>query len=50
VTRPGIAAFRLALRIGASRPASFLAGHLFSPPADEFELPEYAHLEGRVRG
>lgn len=45
VTRAGIAAFRLVLRIAGSRPAAVIGSRFFSPPADEFELPDYAHLE-----
>lgn len=44
-SRAGIAAFHLVLRVAASRPAAVLGARLFSPPADEFDLPDYSHLE-----
>ena len=50
VSRLGVEAFRLALRIAARRPASVLGSWLFSPPADEFELPDYSHLERTAMG
>jgi hypothetical protein len=45
VTGIGIRAFRTVLRICASRPATAPGARMFRPPADEFELPEYSHLE-----
>ena len=47
-TRVGLAAFRLALRVAASRLVKGLGNQLFSPPADQIELPDYAHLERRA--
>lgn len=47
-SRLGVEAFRLVLRIAASKPASAIGAKLFSPPADEFELPDHSHLERTV--
>ncbi len=44
-SRAGVQAFRLVLRLAASRAAAVARTRFFSPPADEFDLPEYAHLE-----
>jgi 2-polyprenyl-6-methoxyphenol hydroxylase-like FAD-dependent oxidoreductase len=44
-SRAGVAAFRLVLRLAASRPAAVARTRFFSPPADGFDLPDYAHLE-----
>lgn len=40
-TRFGIALQRLVLKIGATPSMSWLTGKLFSPPADNIELPDY---------
>ncbi|AMM19980.1 FAD-binding monooxygenase [Frondihabitans sp. PAMC 28766] len=44
-TRAGLAAFHAGLRVASSRLVGGLGSKLFSPPADEIELPDYAHLE-----
>jgi len=44
-SRAGLAAFRLGLRAAASRVVAGLGNRLFSPPADEVELPDYGRLE-----
>lgn len=44
-SRAGIALFHGVLRVAASAPARTIAGKLFTPPADEFELPDYSHLQ-----
>jgi 2-polyprenyl-6-methoxyphenol hydroxylase-like FAD-dependent oxidoreductase len=44
VTRSGVAAFRLGLRAAARLPQRVRSAGLFSPPADELELPNYIHL------
>lgn len=43
-TRAGIAVLNAAARIGASRAFSAIGGKLFSPPADEIDLPDYSRL------
>lgn len=43
-SRAGIAIFHGVLKVAASAPARSIAGKLFTPPADEFELPDYGHL------
>ncbi|MCJ1695651.1 MULTISPECIES: FAD-dependent monooxygenase [Rathayibacter] len=43
-TRAGIALLNTAAKIGASRLVSGVGGTLFSPPADEIDLPDYSHL------
>lgn len=40
-TRAGIAALNLVVRIGSTRVVSSLAGALFTPPADNIDLPDY---------
>ncbi|WIB60171.1 FAD-dependent monooxygenase [Curtobacterium sp. MCLR17_007] len=45
VTRAGVTAFGLAVRVGASPVAGRIAGHLFTPPAEAIDLPDYRHLE-----
>lgn len=50
-TRPGLALFNAALKLGATRAFSALGGKFFTPPADQIELPDYAHLvDGIGRG
>jgi 2-polyprenyl-6-methoxyphenol hydroxylase-like FAD-dependent oxidoreductase len=49
VTRAGVTAFRLVLRLAASRAAAVARTRFFSPPADGFALPDYAHLETGAR-
>lgn len=44
-SRLGVAAFRLVLRLAASRAAAVARTRFLSPPADGFDLPDYAHLE-----
>ncbi|MCU1406967.1 MAG: FAD-binding monooxygenase [Glaciihabitans sp.] len=48
-SRIGLEAFRLGLRIAASRPAKKMGAQLFSPPADKIDLPNYGHLERAAR-
>ncbi len=40
-TKAGIAALNVAVRIGSNRVVSRLAGTLFTPPADNIDLPTY---------
>jgi 2-polyprenyl-6-methoxyphenol hydroxylase-like FAD-dependent oxidoreductase len=47
VTRPGLATLRLGLRAAARLPQQVRGARLFSPPADQIELPDYAHLAVR---
>jgi 2-polyprenyl-6-methoxyphenol hydroxylase-like FAD-dependent oxidoreductase len=42
-SRLGVAAFTTGLRLAASRPGRALGDRLFTPPADEIDLPAYAH-------
>lgn len=44
-SRLGVAALGFGLRIGATPLVGKLGSTLFTPPADEVDLPEYAHLE-----
>jgi 2-polyprenyl-6-methoxyphenol hydroxylase-like FAD-dependent oxidoreductase len=46
-SRAGVAAFRLVLRLAASRPAAVARTRFLSPPADGIDLPDSAHLERR---
>jgi hypothetical protein len=48
-SRIGLGALRTALRVAGNRPAKFIGAHLFSPPADQFDLPDYRHLETKFR-
>lgn len=48
-TRLGIALFHGLLRAAASPAASRLRTRAFSPPAEQIDLPDYAHLEDAVR-
>lgn len=45
VTRAGVTAFGLAVRIGATPMVGAIAGRLFRPPAEAIDLPDYRHLE-----
>jgi 2-polyprenyl-6-methoxyphenol hydroxylase-like FAD-dependent oxidoreductase len=49
-TRVGLGALRLGLRIASSRPAKRLGAQLFSPPAEQIDLPDYRHLEHSAKG
>ncbi|ASD24219.1 FAD-binding monooxygenase (plasmid) [Cryobacterium sp. LW097] len=43
-TRPGLAVYNAALKLGATRAFSALGEKIFTPPADKIELPHYTHL------
>ncbi|KQQ05931.1 MULTISPECIES: FAD-dependent monooxygenase [unclassified Rathayibacter] len=45
VSRPGVTAFGLAVKLGASPLGSRLAARFATPPADAIDLPDYSHLE-----
>ncbi|WP_423919897.1 FAD-dependent monooxygenase [Frigoribacterium sp. 2-23] len=45
VSRPGVAAFGLALRLASLPVVKAVGGRLFTPPAEAIDLPDYAHLE-----
>ncbi|NQX05311.1 FAD-dependent monooxygenase [Rathayibacter sp. VKM Ac-2856] len=45
VSRLGVAAFGLAVKVAATPVIGRTMGRFFTPPADAIELPEYAHLE-----
>ncbi|WKK72641.1 FAD-dependent monooxygenase [Rathayibacter oskolensis] len=45
VSRAGVAAFGLAVRLAASPVGSRLAARFATPPAEAIDLPDYAHLE-----
>lgn len=49
-TRLGIAVLNTAARIGATRLGRTLAGKLFTPPAEEIELPDYAASASPIAG
>ncbi len=44
-SRLGVALLRTALRAAGTAPVRAAVGRLFSPPADEFELPDYPSLQ-----
>lgn len=44
-TALGLAAFRAALRLGATPVVGRITRGLFAPPADRIDLPDYAHLD-----
>ncbi|NQX17498.1 FAD-dependent monooxygenase [Rathayibacter sp. VKM Ac-2857] len=46
VSRLGVAAFGLAVKIAATPVIGRTMGRFFTPPADAIALPEYSHLEG----
>jgi len=43
-SRAGVGIFRLGLRVASSPLVGKLGERLFTPPADQIELPDYAHL------
>ena len=45
MSRLGVAAFGLAVKVAATPVIGRTMGRFFTPPADAIELPEYAHLE-----
>lgn len=45
VSRLGVTAFGLAVKVAATPVIGRTMGRFFTPPADAIELPEYAHLE-----
>jgi 2-polyprenyl-6-methoxyphenol hydroxylase-like FAD-dependent oxidoreductase len=46
ISRLGLLAFHTALRLAASPPGRGLASRLFTPPADELDLPDYTRHVG----
>lgn len=44
-SRAGIAVFHGALFLASTAPVRALGGKLFRPPADQIDLPDYAHLQ-----